>query len=123
MTQFLLSVYHAGSGPDISADEMKQSFADVDKLNTELMDSGSFVFAGGLLPADTARVARQAGGGDVTVSDGPYVESKEHVGGFWVIEVPGIDDAVNWARGATVACRLPVEVRTFASVPPEVPGK
>lgn len=118
MTQFLLSVYHAGSGPDLSEEEMRQSFADVDALNRELMDTGAFVFAGGLLPAQSARVARTSGGGDVAVSDGPYIEAKEHIGGFWVIEAPGIDDAMTWARRATVACRLPVEVRPFAAEPP-----
>lgn len=123
MTQYLLSVYHAGSGPDISADEMKQSFADVDKLNTELMGSGAFVFAGGLLPADAARVARTTGSGDVAVSDGPYIEAKEHIGGFWVLKLPSIDDAMTWARRATVACRLPVEVRPFAPEPPEASGQ
>lgn len=118
MTQYLLSVAHAGSGPDLTQEEMQQSFKDVDAVNTELMNTGAFVFAGGLTPPSSARVVR-ASGADITVSDGPYVEAKEHIGGFWVIEAPDIDKATDWARRATVACRLPVEVREFLSEPPE----
>jgi hypothetical protein len=82
------------------------------------MDAEAFVFAGGLLPAETATVVRQSGN-DILVTDGPYVETKEHLGGFWVIEAPDLDTARNWARQATVACRLPVELRAFGE--PELP--
>jgi hypothetical protein len=117
MTQYLLSVYHAGSGPDLSAEEMRQSFADVDAFNTKLMDAGAFVFAGGLLPAESATSVRQSGG-DIMVTDGPYLETKEYLGGFWVISAVDPDAALAWAREATVACRLPVEIRPFGD-PPE----
>ncbi|HWG02717.1 MAG TPA: YciI family protein [Trebonia sp.] len=119
MTQYLLSVYHAGSGPDLSPDEMRQSFADVGALNTKLMDAGAFVFAGGLAPAGSATSVR-ASGGDILVTDGPYLETKEHLGGFWVINAADLDAALRWAREATVACRLPVEVRPFGE--PPAPG-
>jgi hypothetical protein len=118
MTQYLLSVYHAGSGPDLSKEEMEQSFADVEAVNTQLMDSGAFVFAGGLLPVESATAVRE-NDGKLLVTDGPYLETKEHLGGFWVIEAPDMDEAMTWARRATVACRLPVEVRPFAAEPPE----
>ncbi|HEY3941591.1 MAG TPA: YciI family protein [Acidimicrobiales bacterium] len=118
MTQYLLAVHHAGDGPDLPPQEMQQSFADVGALNDQLMDAGVFVFAGGLLPADSATVVRQAGD-DILITDGPYTETKEHLGGFWVIEASDLDAALAWARQATVACRLPVEVRPFGQ--PEVP--
>ena len=117
MSQYLLAVYHAGSGPDLSKEEMEQSFADVEALNTQLQDSGAFVFAGGLLPVESATAVRVSDG-KFLVTDGPYLETKEHIGGFWVIEAPDMDDAMTWARRATVACRLPVEVRPFAAEPP-----
>ena len=52
-------------------------------------------------------------GGDIVTTDGPYLESKEHIGGFWIINVPNLDEALAWAKKATVACRGPVEVRPF----------
>lgn len=118
MTQYLLAVHHAGAGPELSPEEMRKSFADVGAFNTKLMESGSFVFAGGLAPVESATVVRQAGD-DIQITDGPYVETKEHLGGFWVIEATDLDDALRWARQATVACRLPVEIRPFGE--PEIP--
>jgi hypothetical protein len=112
MTQYMLSVHHAGSGPDLTEEEMQQSFADVGVVNQELMDSGGFVFAGGLLPTESATTVRQSGG-EILVTDGPYLETKEHLGGFWVIEAADLDAALAWAKKATVACRAPVEVRPF----------
>jgi hypothetical protein len=117
MTQYLLSVHHAGAGPDLTEEEMRRSFADVGAFNDKVTDAGAFVFAGGLLPVESATTVRQSGG-DVLVTDGPYLETKEHLGGFWVIEVADLDAALALAREATVACRLPVEVRPFASEPP-----
>jgi hypothetical protein len=119
MSQYLLAVYHAGKGPDLSKEEMEQSFADVEAFNRQLMDTGAFVFAGGLLPSESASVVRVTSGGDFAVTDGPFLETKEHMGGFWVIEAPDYDDAMTLARRATVACRLPVEVHPFAAEPPE----
>lgn len=118
MTQYLLAVHHAGRGPDLPPHEMQQSFEDVGAFNARLVDTGAFVFAGGLLPVEAATVVRQAGD-DIVVTSGPYVEAHEHLGGFWVIEVPDLDAALTWARQATVACRLPVEVRPFGD--PELP--
>jgi hypothetical protein len=121
MTQYLLSVHHAGSGPDLSQEEMRQSFADVDAFNTKLQDTGAFVFAGGLLPVESATTVRQSGA-DILVTDGPYLETKEHLGGFWVIEAADLDAALAWARQATVACRLPVEIRPFEGMPDTEPA-
>jgi hypothetical protein len=74
------------------------------------------VFAGGLHPASTATVVRQDGG-EVLLTDGPFPESKEQLGGFWVIEAADLDAALAWARKATVACAAPVEVRPFQDEP------
>ena len=111
MKQYLLSVYHAeDSLPEPEAQD--KIMADVDALNAELQQAGAWVFAGGLYPSSTATVVR-AEGGDILITDGPFVEGKEHVGGFWVIKAPDLDAALQWARKATRACRVPIEVRPF----------
>jgi hypothetical protein len=84
----------------------------VDELNEEIKAQGAWVFAGGLFPADTATVV-SAQSGEVVTTDGPYVEAKEHLGGFWVIKAEDLDAALAWAAKATVACQGAVEVRPF----------
>jgi len=111
MTQYLLAVHHAGLFPDLPVREWEQSFADVGAVNARMRDAGAFVFAGGLLPG-SATVVRQSGD-DFLITDGPYTETKEHLGGFWVISAADLDAALEWARLATVACRVPVEVTPF----------
>jgi len=111
MKQYLLSVYHPEGGtPDPEA--MEKIMQDVSALNAELQAAGAWVFAGGLHPSSTATVL-QVQGGDVLVTDGPFAEGKEHVGGFWVIKAPDLDSALEWGRKATRACTVPVEVRPF----------
>jgi hypothetical protein len=112
MTQYMLSVHYVEGEEPPSEAEMQQMFADVDKLNAKMEEAGIWVFAGGLQTPDIATVVR-AEDGDIVTTDGPFAESKEHVGGFWVIEVPDMDAALDWAGQATVACRGPVEVRPF----------
>lgn len=114
MTQYLLSVNHAGNGPDISEEEMQQSFKDVDALNQRLMAEGQWVFGGGLEPVETATVVRDRDG-EALITDGPYIEAKEHIGGFWIVELPDLDAALALAHEASIACRNPVEVRPFQS--------
>jgi hypothetical protein len=113
MKQYLLSVYHTEGESTPSPETMQKVMRDVDALNTELMSSGAWVFAGGLHPPSTATVVRVQGG-EVLTTDGPFAEGKEHVGGFWVIEAPDLDSALEWSRKATLACMLPVEVRPLA---------
>ena len=113
MTQYMLSV-HMG-GPELSPDEQQQAFDDVDVLNAEMQKSGAWVFGGGLHPAETATVVQEKNG-QVVTTDGPYAESKEQLGGFWIIETNDLDAALEWARKATVACRGAVEVRPFQDV-------
>jgi hypothetical protein len=117
MTQYLISVHHAEGGPDLSDSEMQESFALVDAFNQELRASGSWVFAGGLKAPSTATVI-DATGPDVLITDGPYVETKEQLGGFWIIEAPDLDAAMDLAKRGSVACKNPVEVRPFEDEPP-----
>jgi hypothetical protein len=114
--QYLLSVYHVDGEPMPSGDALKAIIADVDVFNAKLQKSGAWVFAGGLFPPSTATVVR-AKGGEMIVSDGPFSEAKEHIGGFWIVQCSDLDAAVALAREGTRACRLPVEVRPFQEPP------
>ena len=112
MTQYLLSVYMVEGQPEPSPEEIQQAYKAVDVFNDELKEQGAWVFGGGLHPADTATVVR-ASGGDVVTTDGPFAETKEQLGGFWILEAADLDAALALAAKATVACRAPVEVRPF----------
>ena len=112
MKQYLLSVHHVEGEPMPDPDTIQQMFADVDAFNTEVQAAGRWVFGGGLEPADIATVVR-AEGGEVVTSDGPFVEAKEHIGGFWVLRAPDLDAALKLAEEASTACQAPVEVRPF----------
>jgi len=109
MKQYLLSVYHPESdrpAPDGAA----RIFRDVAALNAELRSAGAWVFAAGLFPSSTATVIQVRDGG-ILVTDGPFLEGKEHIGGFWVIKAADLDAALEWGKKATRACAVPVEVR------------
>ncbi len=111
MKQYLLSVYHP-EGDALPSADMEKVMRDVDALNDELKAAGMWVFAGGLHPSSTATVLRLENG-EVLVTDGPFAEGKEHIGGFWVIKAPDLDSALEWGRRATRACVVPIEVRPF----------
>ncbi|MEY2402202.1 MAG: hypothetical protein QOJ08_2313 [Ilumatobacteraceae bacterium] len=112
MTQYLLSV-HMVEGQEMPAPEsMQRMYAQVDVFNKKVQEQGSWVFGGGLHPANTATVVRSQNG-EVLTSDGPFAESKEQLGGFWVIEAPDLDAALALAAEASAACEGPVEVRPF----------
>lgn len=113
MTQYLLSVWHDDDYVvDFSGDDMQRLAAQVSAFNEELQSSGAWVFAGGLEPAHTATVVRSSDGA-TTTTDGPFAETKEVMGGFWVIEAADLDAALTWARKGALACEGPVEVRPF----------
>ncbi|HUZ70587.1 MAG TPA: YciI family protein [Candidatus Saccharimonadales bacterium] len=116
MTQYMLSVFHADAGPDLTPEAMAASMRDVDALNAEMVGAGVWVFAGGLHNDSTASVLRVTDGTVVT-TDGPYAETKERIGGFWIIKADDLDAALTWARKATVACAAPIEVRPFMEEP------
>ena len=91
---------------------MLQAFADTGAFNDMLVPEGYFVFADGLEPAATATVV-DGQGDEPVITDGPYLEAKEHLGGFWVIEAPDLDVALRLAAEGSKACRGKVEVRPF----------
>jgi hypothetical protein len=111
--QYLLSIYQPGSGMP-SAEPMAKIMADVRQFNQELRDSGSWVFAGGLHAPSSATVVRADG----MITDGPFLEGKEHIGGICVITAPDLDAALRWGRKAAAATTLPIEVRPFQDVAP-----
>lgn len=109
MKQYLLSIYQPDGDPP-SAEFLEPIMRDVKAVNAELRESGAWVFAGGLFPPSTATVMHPKDG-DVLMTDGPYVEGKEHIGGFTVIQVPDLDAALEWGRKLARAVTLPIEVR------------
>ena len=115
MKQYMLSVY-SGAVPAPTGAALEKIGKDVDALNQEIQGKGAWVFAGGLHPEGTATVV-QVKDGDTVTTDGPFAEGKEHIGGFWVIKAEDLDEALDWARKATIACAAPIEVRPFEDLP------
>ncbi|GEA88510.1 YciI family protein [Cellulomonas cellasea] len=111
MTQYLLSVMQP-DGPAPEPEVLGPIMAAVEALDAELRAAGVWLFTGGLHDASTATVLR-AQDDEVLVTDGPYLEGKEHLGGFTVIDVPDLDVALGWGRRMARATELPVEVRPF----------
>jgi hypothetical protein len=119
MTQYLLSVWHSDANPVPDDPElMQKAFKQVDAFNAELQASGAWVFAGGLHPPATATVVRDEDG-ETIITDGPFAETKEQLGGFWIIEASDLDAALAWAAKGSAACMAPVEVRPFQGDEPE----
>jgi hypothetical protein len=107
MTQYLVAIHHPDNyDPSVEGEAMSR---DIDVLNEEMTAAGVRVFVGGLSPASSARSLRAQPNGKVLIADGPYLETNEHIGGFWVLEAAHLDDALAWGRKAAVACRAPVE--------------
>lgn len=118
MSQYLLSVHSSTeSNAAVDPDTMEKMFADVETFNEQLRKGGSWVYANGLMPAETATVVDASKGGTV-ITDGPYLETKEHIGGFWIIDVADLDAALAWAAKGSAACGGAVEVRPFQSDAP-----
>ena len=113
MAQYLVAIHHP-NGYDGSL-EGEAMMRDIHALNEERRAAGARIFAGGLSSASSARSLRAQPDGKVRVTDGPYLETKEHIGGFWILEAANLDEALAWGRKAVVACRAPVEVREFLS--------
>ena len=116
MPQFLVAIHH----PDnyVPSLEDQAMMEDIHALNREMIAAGVRNFACGLTAAPLAKSLRKQLDGGVVITDGPYLETKEHVGGFWILETADMDQAVAWARKAVVACRAPVEVRAMLFRPP-----
>ena len=110
MTQYLLALYR-DYAVAISPERSQQVWAGVNSLGDKMTDAGAFVFKGGLQGgAESATVVRQSGG-DSLITDGPYTETKEHLAGFWIINAADLDEALEWAKLASAAEQLPIEVR------------
>jgi hypothetical protein len=116
MPQYMLAVHHSPDAPPPPPDLMQQAFEQVDRVNAEMHETGAWVFGGGLHSPEIATVVRSEGGETIT-TDGPFAESKEQLGGFWVIEAADLDAALAWAAKASAACMGPVEVRPFQDEP------
>lgn len=117
MSQYLISVWHDDDyddDPDWSDPDLQRVGAQVGALNEEMESVGVWVFGAGLRPASTATVLRP-GDSQVSMTDGPYAETKEQMGGFWVIDVDDLDTATDWARRCAEACEGPVELRPMQS--------
>lgn len=110
MKQYLLSIYQPEGDPP--PEVLEGVMANIRVLNQELQASGSWVFVGGLHSPSTATVVRVRAG-DMLMTDGPFAEGKEHIGGIYVINVADLDAALEWARKLSQATTLPIEVRPF----------
>lgn len=112
MAQYLLSVIVDSSVYDIPDEEAQPQFDETGRFNEELKAEGSWVFAGGLGRPDEATTLDNTGG-EVIVTDGPFLETKEFLGGFWVVEAPDFDAVLKIAARASKACGAKLEIRTF----------
>ena len=110
--KYLVAIHHPDDY-DPSATEDEAMSREIDVLNDEMEAAGVRVFVGGLQPVSSAKSLRAQPDGQVILTDGPYLETGEHIGGLWVLEAADMDEAVAWGRKAAVACRVPVEVRPF----------
>ena len=111
MKQYLLSIYEPDGDPP-SADVLAEIMRDVGAVDEELHSAGAWVFSGGLHPPGTATVVHPRRDG-MPMTDGPYVEGKEHIGGLTVIKAADLDEALEWGRKLARATTLPIEVRPF----------
>ncbi len=112
MKQYLLSVHHAGDFPMPAPEVMQEMFAQVEEFNEQLRQSGAWVFAGGLQPRESSTTVRYKQG-QTLVTDGPFAETKEQLGGFWVVQAADLDAALELAKRGAAACQGDVEVRPF----------
>ena len=112
MPQYLVAGYLPDDFDPSTVDEAKMEAMgrEIHALNKEMIAAGVRKFACGLGPAKSLRAQPDGG---VLITDGPYLETKELVGGFWILQAADLDEALTWARKAVVACRAPVEVRAI----------
>ena len=101
MPQYLVAIHHPDNYD--ASTESEAMVRDIDVLNEEMEASGARFFAGGLQSAPHAKSLRKQPGGAVVITDGPYLETKEHIGGFWILDAANMDEAVAWGRKAVVA--------------------
>ncbi|QFU94249.1 YciI family protein [Amycolatopsis sp. YIM 10] len=114
MKQYLLAVQIDETVPE-PEDEMREQMARTSKVTEEMQAAGTWLFAGGLRPSHASTVVRP-GNGTTTMTDGPFAETKEQLGGFWVIQCEDLDQALAWADKCALACNRPIEVRPFDGI-------
>ena len=112
MAEYMLSVHHVEGEEMPALEEMQPVFEAVNRFNKRLQDEGAWVFAGGLMPRETSTTV-DASGAEPILTDGPFAETKEWLGGFWIIDVADLDEALRWAQEGSRACGGTVEVRPF----------
>ena len=112
MKEYLLAVHSVEGAPMPPEDAVQTAYAQVDRVTEEIRAAGAWVFGGGLLPPTSATVVRVENG-RTTMTDGPFAETKEQLGGFWVVRCADLDEALAWAEKCAAACMNPVEVRPF----------
>jgi hypothetical protein len=112
MKQYLLSVCYPAGGTPPAPEALQRIMRDVHAVNGDMQAAGAWVFSGGLHPANTATVLRQQGGGIIT-TDGPFIESKEQIGGITILKAADLDAALVWGRRLAQAIGVPIEVRPF----------
>jgi hypothetical protein len=112
MARYLLSVVTPTDGTPPTPEELEGIMQNVEAYHQELRESGAWVFSGGLEAPDTATVVRPQDG-ELMLTDGPFVETKEYVGGISIVDAPDLDAALEWGRKAARAIGLPIEVRPF----------
>jgi hypothetical protein len=112
MKQYLLTVCYPADATQPEPEKLQKIMRDVSALQKEMQAAGAWVFSGGLYPANTATVLRHQGGAIIT-TDGPFIESKEQIGGITVLQAADLDAALDWARKLARATTTPIEVRPF----------
>jgi hypothetical protein len=112
MKQYLLSVCYPAGGTQPPPEALRKIMQDVHAVQSQMQAAGVWVFSGGLHPANTATVVHVAGGKTLT-TDGPFIESKEQIGGVTILEAADLDTALDWARKLSRATTTPIEVRPF----------
>jgi hypothetical protein len=112
MKQYLLTVCYPAGGTQPPPEALRKIMSDVHAVQKEMQDAGAWVFSGGLHPANTATVLRQQGG-EIVTTDGPFIESKEQIGGISILKAQDLDVALSWARKLARATTTPIEVRPF----------
>jgi hypothetical protein len=114
MPQYLVAIQHPENyDPSVEGEAMMR---DIRALNEEMNAAGARFFAGGLESPAHAKSLRKLSDGQISITDGPYAEAKEYIGGFWILECADMDEALAWGRKAVAACRVPVEVRAFLNM-------
>ena len=117
MPQYLVAIQHPKTFDP--SQEGPETIRDIDALNIEMEEAGVRFYAGGLESPSHAKSLRKDPNNNTVVTDGPFLEAKEYVGGFWILNCPNMDEAVAWGKKAVIACRTPVEVRAFLEMPSE----